>query len=317
MRSRVLIAVLATLAGLIAAPFGANAGPSFDHLNPGGKTRLREEVPVNVVFIGYQAGQVDETEFLSTLPTGYSPQVRSKRFYGLPAGMGINYTYNYDVRYTGPVFEDTFFGALADLADPQSLTLYQEQYNDQNTNVLDVTDNAWIDAPSVEQWLIANAPSGLDTSQDTVFFINWWGRDDFRFHVYTKTDEPDPDTGYNFGQLRESRKMIAWGGTTAADEESGLGGLGTNRVWFYDLSAGPESWTDNWNVDDADLDGDGARRLPHAARVWEYLTPGGDRAAAKLTGTWRGSRATSRSTCCSRPHRSTRRRSRPRACRAR
>ena len=162
------------------------------------------------------------------------------------------------------------------MADPQPLTLYQQQYNDQNTNVLDVTDNAWIDAPSVEQWLIENAPGGIDTSEDTIFFINWWGRDDFQFHVYTKTDEPDPDTGYNFGQVRESRKMIAWGGTTAADEESGLGALGTNRVWFYDLSAGPESWTDNWNVDDADLDGNGRvdYRMPPS---WEYLTPGGNK----------------------------------------
>ena len=43
---------------------------------------------------------------------------------------------------------------------------------------------------------------------------------------------PDPDTGYNFGEVRASRKMIAWGGTTS-------------RLWFYDLSAGPEVWTDN------------------------------------------------------------------------
>ena len=91
-----------------------------------------------------------------------------------------------------------------------------------------------------------------------MFFVNWCGRDDFKFHVYTKTDEPDPDTGYNFGIERDSRKMIAWGGTTPDDEESGLGSL--HRIWFYDLSAGPEGWTDNWNVDDD-------YRLPHAAGV--------------------------------------------------
>ena len=94
------------------------------------------------------------------------------------------------------------------------------------------------------------------------------GRPDFKFHVYTKTGEPDPDTGYDFGANRDSRKIIAWGGTTADDEETGLGGT-DRRVWFYDLSAGPESWTGNWNVDNADLDGDGVPdyRMPP---IWEY-----------------------------------------------
>ena len=81
-----------------------------------------------------------------------------------------------------------------------------------------MTDNHWIDAPSVEQWLADNTTS-VDTTDSTVFFINWYGRDDFKYHVYTKTDEPDPDTGYNFGVERESRKLIAWGGTTPDDED--------------------------------------------------------------------------------------------------
>jgi hypothetical protein len=54
-------------------------------------------------------------------------------------------------------------------------------------------------------------------------------------------------------------------------------------VWFYDLSAGPESWTDNWNVDDADVDEDGVAdfRLPP---VWEYLANGGFRPRSALSG---------------------------------
>ena len=37
-----------------------------------------------------------------------------------------------------------------------------------------------------------------------MFFINWWGdgqqpREGFKHHVYTKTNEPDPDTDFNFG----------------------------------------------------------------------------------------------------------------------
>src|SRR5512134_131477 len=280
MRSRVLVAVVATLVGLLAVPPGAGARSSFDHLDPGGVTPLRERVPVNFVFVGYEPGQVQRAGFLSRLPQRYRPQVRFKMFYGLPSDLGIGYAYDYDVTYTDAAFEDRFFGALSGLADPAPLTLYQRQYNDQKTNVLDVSKNHFIDAPSVERWLIDHAPAGVDTTQDTLFFINWWGRDDFEFHVYTKTNEPDPDTGYNFGVQRESRKIIAWGGTPATDEEDGS--RGERRVWFYDLSAGPESWTDNWNVDDADLDGNGVPdyRMPP---VWEYLEPGGDRSPGKLT----------------------------------
>ena len=53
--------------------------------------------------------------------------------------------------------------------------------------------------------------------------------------------------------------MIAWGGSLA-------------RTWFYDLSAGPESWTSNWGVDDDDVDGDGWR-LPMPP-IWEYAANG-------------------------------------------
>ena len=84
------------------------------------------------------------------------------------------------------------------------------------------------------------------------------------------------------GSTGSRRKIIAWGGTTANDEETGLGLRGERRVWFHDLSAGPEAWTDNWNVDDADVDGDGLAdyRLPP---TWEYLTAGGYRAASAVT----------------------------------
>ena len=127
-----------------------------------------------------------------------------------------------------------------------------------------------LDRRSERRALAGGAPPGVDPSKYTVFFINWYGRPDFKYHVYTKTDEPDPDTGYNFGLLRQSRKMIAWGGTAADDAEGGPSA--TARVWFYDLSAGPEFWTDNWDITTADLDGDGALdyRMPP---VWEYGNP--------------------------------------------
>src|SRR5690606_38302530 len=125
-------------------------------------------------------------------------------------------------------------------------TVYQETYNAQATNVLDVTGPVlYIDAPSVERWLHLRGSSlGLDRNAGyTIYFINWYGHPDFQFHLYTRTGEPDPDTGFDFGEL-DSRKLIAWGG-------------GHGRTWFYDLSAGPEWNTTNFIVDFTDLDGNG------------------------------------------------------------
>ena len=206
--------------------------------------------------------------------------VRSRLNYGVTERLGISYTYDYDVTYASSGYERKFFSTLSRLAEPAPLTEFQQAYNDQENNVLEVAENHHIDAPTVERWLADHPPAGVDTRQNTIFFVNWYGRPDFKFHVYTKTDEPDPDTGYNFGVERETRKLIAWGGTTPDDEENGLGKL--RRVWFYDLSAGPESWTDNWNVDDPDVDGDDVPdyRMPP---IWEY-TRGGFRAPSALSG---------------------------------
>ncbi|GIE97407.1 hypothetical protein [Paractinoplanes rishiriensis] len=239
-----------------------------------------EKVPVNVVFVGYEQNQVGRTAFSAELARKYEPVVRSRLLYGVTEKLGITYTYDYRLKYADSAYENRFFKQLGKLAKPAPLTEFQQEYNDQATNVRDITDNHTIDAPSVEKWLAFNPPAGVDTRRNTIFFINWFGRSDFKFHVYTKTGEPDPDTGYDFGVERESRKLIAWGGTTADDEETGLGR--TRRVWFHDLSAGPESWTSNFDVTNPDVDGDDVPdyRMPP---TWEY-TAGGYRAPGELAG---------------------------------
>jgi hypothetical protein len=274
-------AMVAALAVGVAPASGASrSAPDYRHLDPGGPARYREKVPVNLVFVGYERDQVRKHRFLAGLPDSYQPVNRNLLFYGVTERLGISYSYDYDVTYASSGYERRFFSTLSRLAEPAPLTVLQQAYNDQQNNVIEVTDNHHIDAPTVERWLADHPPAGVDTRQNTIFFVNWYGRPDFKFHVYTKTNEPDPDTGYNFGVQRESRKLIAWGGTTPDDEEDGLGRL--RRVWFYDLSAGPESWTDNWNVDDADVDGDDVPdyRMPP---IWEY-TPGGFRAPSALSG---------------------------------
>jgi hypothetical protein len=266
-----------------APPMGA---PALTTLAPGGFRTITQTLPVNIVFVGYEPGagprDINEAAFRAGLPATYASVNRFPAFYGLPAGTGVQFTFAYNLVYANAAFEDSFFGYLGSIAAPRPRTLYQNLYNGQAARSLNVTNNAWIDAPSVETWLGNNASAiGVDASQYTIFFINWYGRADFRFHVYTKTDEPDPDTGFNFGEVTSSRKLIAWGGTAPDDEESGSGVL--RRIWFYDLSAGPEAWTDNWNLANADLDGNGRMdyRMPP---VWEYGNLGAYRPFNNLSG---------------------------------
>ena len=274
-----LILVIALLPANVA--FASKAPPpALTTLEPGGFRAIEQDLNINIVFVGYEPGggsmEIDESAFLGELPSMYRTVNRYPSFYFGNEFLGVDFNFDYNLVYADATFENDFFGYLASIADPQPLTIYQEDYNAQVNKTGLVTDNNWIDAPSVEQWLADNAGSalGIDTSEYTVFFINWYGRSDFVYHVYTKTDEPDPDTGYNFGELRDSRKIIAWGGTTPDDEESGLGSL--HRIWFYDLSAGPEGWTDNWNVDD-----DLGYRMPP---IWEYGNLAGYRPFDDLSG---------------------------------
>ncbi|MFN2486082.1 MAG: hypothetical protein ABR609_05635, partial [Acidimicrobiia bacterium] len=152
-------------------------------------------------------------------------------FYGLSGReLGLLFRYDYRLHWASQGFEDQFFGYLATAGSTGDPTVWQEFYNDQQSNVLDVTGPVrYMDGPATERTLEAMARQllGIDTRRSyTIFFVNWHGRADFQFHLYTKTDEADPDTGYNWGAAQSSRKMIARGGTLT-------------RTWFYDLSAGP------------------------------------------------------------------------------
>jgi hypothetical protein len=240
---RRLVAFLAGFALLVGlAPASVLATDTrANALEPGETVTYRQKVPINVVFIGYPRSMVDTREVLDELPDAYEPVVRYPQFYGLSGrDMGLRFNFDYDVDFANRGLTNRFFRHLKRIGTPGDLTDYQALYNDQENNVLDVTGPVlYIDGPSVERWLARN----LDVPNRgyTIVFVNWHSRPDFNFHVYTKTDQPDPDTGYNFGEIRETRKMIAWGGSHS-------------RLWFYDLSAGPEAWTDNWNVDQPDLD---------------------------------------------------------------
>lgn len=262
MRRLVLYLICVAFAFLLATPAVAGAAPGPP--TEGEATTFKQTVPINVVFVGYPRQMIDRADLLGALPATYTPLVRQPQFYGLPGrDVGLKFSFKYRVFFAGPAIESRFFKYLTNAGTTGDPTVFQQAYNDQEANVLDVTGPVlYVDAPSAEKWLTnASKGLGIDTQHSyTIFFINWYSRPDFRFHVYTKTDQPDPDTGYNFGAVRDSRKMIAWGGSYG-------------RTWFYDLSAGPEAWTDNWNVDDPDLDDNGLEdyRMPP---IWEYSADG-------------------------------------------
>jgi hypothetical protein len=253
----------AATAVFLATPFAP--AQNDDGLLPGVSQTYEHPVPVNLVFVGYSREQVDLAALLAELPAAYDPQIRFPRFYGLPGRpLGIRFPLQYRPLFASHDFEDRLFAFLSSSGTAAGRTLFQQIYNDQQNNVLDVSDSVlYIDAPETERWLQREIQKHHKIEIDrayTVFFLNWYGRTDFQHHVYTKTGEPDPDTDYNFGEARSSRKMIAWGGSHG-------------RTWFHDLSAGPDAWTANYIVDQHDLDGNGIEdyRLP---AIWEYATPG-------------------------------------------
>lgn len=267
---RLLVAATALVAITLSAPGLASAASAAGPVTT--PTTFRQKVPVNVVLVGFPDEMAKSQELIGGLPKTYTPVVRQPKFYGLPGrDLGLEYTFDYRIRSAGKGFANDFFRYLRQTGTPGPLTSFQQNYNDQRGNLRDVTGPVlYNDAPATEKWLEKRAASslGIDGRRSyTVFLVNWFSRPDFRFHVYTKTDTTDVDTGYNFGAGRDSRKLIAWGGSSG-------------RSWFYDFSAGPDAFTKNWNVDDADIDNDSTPdyRIPPA---WEY-SPQGYRAPAAL-----------------------------------
>jgi hypothetical protein len=248
--------------------FAAPAAPRFEGLKPGEFVTQQLKVPVRIVLIGFEDLAVDETTIRAILPASYDPVVRYPRYYGLSGrALGLHYDFGYTIVQKNPAFAKRFFSYLASVGREGPQTFFQTLYNAQARNLLDVTPNVlYVDAPSVERWLEAN--DRRDERGYTIYLVNWYGRDDFRFHVYTKTDEPDPDTHLNFGERYDSLKLAAWGGSSG-------------RTWLYDFSAGPEWNGGNWVVDSQDIDGDGEPDYPIPV-IWEY-SPSGYRAPEQLS----------------------------------
>ena len=98
----------------------------YRNLEPGERATGRE-VPVNFVFVGYDRNDVDAGKFLAGLPGEYKPVVRSRYLYNESidrSQLGLNYTYDYNVKFAHTDYEKKFFGFLSDAAKPVPLTEY-------------------------------------------------------------------------------------------------------------------------------------------------------------------------------------------------
>jgi hypothetical protein len=273
---KIRVCILSFMAGLWLV-VGASAIPSFTTLQPGQKREIDQNLQINIVFVGFRPGtgprDINEEAFRARLPHRYRTLVERPSLY-VPSNNeedqvwnGNSFHYDYNIVYADSQFEDALFTYLPTISIACDVTYYQQYYNTQQTRSLDVNTNSCIEATGAEKWLAENAPNmiGVDTTKYTVFFINWYGRSDFRFHTYLTYGSPDrdPDSGVDYTQFDESQ-TIGWGGTTPDDAQNGLGSL--RRVWFQDLSAGPDYSTTSFALDPSVLL-PGTYTIPP---VWEY-----------------------------------------------
>ncbi|MBX3282723.1 MAG: hypothetical protein KF756_09635 [Acidobacteria bacterium] len=262
------ISTLLSSAPVMAKAPDRNPNIRFTTLEPGAFREINQQLDINIVFVGFQRGngyqQVDETRMRQFLASHY------RTFNWQTGFVGNSFDYRYNVRFAPRRFEDSFFSYLDSQRHTECVvTGMQEYYNAEPSHSVNVTENSCIDPNDTERWLGDHARDiGIDPTKYTIFFINWWGRPDFHFHTYSIWDhsDPDPDTGFSRTDyyLYETQ---AWGGTTPDDEQNGLGSL--RRIWFYDLSAGPDYWTNSYDLNTADINGDGYAdyRIPP---IWEY-----------------------------------------------
>jgi hypothetical protein len=268
----IILLVLVTGFAVSATP------PSFSTLQPGQFREINQNLQINIVFVGYHQGagprDINEAVFRAGLPGRYRALVEDPSLY-VPSNNeedkvwnGNAYRYNYNIVYANQQFQDALFSYLPTITSPCSVTFYQQFYNTQRSRSLDVNDNSCIEATLTEKWLAENAPAmlGVDTTKYTIFFLNWYGRSDFRFHTYLRfgSPDPDPDNGFDV-TLDDGAQTIGWGGTTPDDAQNGLGSL--RRVWFQDLSAGPEYNTANYALDAEAVPSPSFYTMPP---IWEY-----------------------------------------------
>ena len=152
-----MILVFVMIFGLAPSSVLAAPAPSENYhgdlggLTPGKAMTFEQNVPINIVFLGYDYKKLDKQALLHQLPSTYSPIVRYPAFYGLTGrDMGLKFNFKYNLSFANSKTTDKFFKYVNHIGVPGALTAFQQDYNDMEKNVLDVSDTVlYVDAPSV------------------------------------------------------------------------------------------------------------------------------------------------------------------------
>jgi hypothetical protein len=250
--------------------------PTLANLEPGGAVDLHQDVPVTVVYVGLERGAaprgINAAAVEAAQPATARPVALDRALEGYTRDLGLSYTYSYRSVFANAAFETAFFAFLSVAGrDVYPPTYYQYLYSQQPRAAERVTENHVIDAVAVEKWLAKQADRllGIDTSRPTVFFINWHGRPDFQFHTYAPPHRIDGNP-FGIGSTQEGQ-LTAWGGSVF--DVGKPASPKPARVWFYDVSAGPDFTSGNWELVAHDQERGDAKiddnRLPP---IWEYGT---------------------------------------------
>ena len=197
------IAVLALATAVQAQPQPQQRGHGDDDLRalrPGEFVVHKQTVPVDLVFIGYDRSDRREA-LLDALPATYSPIVRFPQFYGLNGrDIGLEFRFKYQSCHKSRTFENQFFSFLDADRDRRARS------RSSRTSTTSRRRTCWTSRGrcststrrrSSGSWPATTAATASAATPSTS--STGTAGSDFRFHVYTKTDEARPRTDYNFG----------------------------------------------------------------------------------------------------------------------
>ena len=157
-----LVAAFALVVGLVptvvlAAPIQTAA------LHPGQTVTFTQRVPINIVFLGYEQGQINTQAVMNQLPGAYEPVVRYPHSTASRVGIwGCTSTSITTRASPAPVLRIRFFPYLKNIGTPRDLTDYQAAYNDQEKNVLDVKDRVLVHRWTQRRRLAGPEPGHAD-----------------------------------------------------------------------------------------------------------------------------------------------------------
>jgi len=221
------ILITAFLVGLV---FMAAIPPAFSEraIQPG--VILTREVPltIKIVLIGFDPHTIDE-HYLTW--RGNVAQTAVNNILSTGNVTGITYNLSYEFVYSTP---ELYLGLTKYLKSIQQKKIVYNPW------FRATTQNYFYDADKVENWFVANNASygGFPRNGYTFVFANLTNLPSVT-EAQLNTENPMNATPHYYSsrfvdkdleyQIRYRDFSIAWGGH--------------NRLWFLDLSAGPEFWT--------------------------------------------------------------------------